>query len=746
MPKTRVPVGPWAGGLNVQDDSQLIRDNQLVDALNVCISRDGSIINRPGMQAFSAANIGTTLRAAGGGDLGERLDVLGILNDTTFLVGRASWDTVTSTWQTNKIFKGVLSSDITSQTITWSDTGYASTTGTSFMTTDEKTMETSVANWKVLNYSISDPGPSLSRDTGNFHSGTASLKIDRSTGIHMSYQSLLTFNDATHTVPSPCTVTVSFWAKGDIGSVIVPGIRVYDSAMFAYVDAAPNSFIISDTNWHYYQMTYAIVSGYIYATPMIGVQPAPLGTPGRTGISYIDDVNLATTLTPYIVKTISYGGDVYGVPNYEYTTMTKYVNQSTSLDFSASTGVNIPRGLLFKPGTTTANSPSNDLTFAWKDRLFICYQDTVYFSKATDFSNWTAPDGGFFQVGNDTDSDKNYITSAIVLGDTLYLFKSQGTYAFNFQVDPNTDGYLRTISNERGAHAAVSWSGRIFTCDSESVYEFAGGRYLDIGRNLDLVHSSPGYSTIAAGSVIQSLHVMNDYLVLGPLISTSTPNSSGRYYAMNLYNGAWVKWDVYGGKYHIKDAGDADTLTCQGFSSTLVGPQHGLYHLGTSELGTQLVFMNFSDPSYVTDGNSSVQRLPRYSFETKQLTFRSNVDFKKVYRVQFDRSIGINDNGYNAANRVGGFGVKYVTPTTKAASLTSVLRLQSLIDDEFGNAAVGGAFRALAFSLFYEYYYKNQQTYSINRATGVYNFKVNGMFVYVSENADFSNVQQLASS
>lgn len=745
MPKTRVPVGPWLGGMNALDDSQLVRDNQLVDALNVCILRDGSVVNRPGMQAFSAANIGTTLRAPSGGDLGERLDVLGILNDNTFIVGRASWDTATSQWQTNKIFKGVLSSDITSQTITWSDTGYSLVTGTSFMTTNEKTMETSVANWKVLNYFISDPGPSLTRDTTVFHSGAASLNIDRSTGTHMSYQSLLSFNDATHTVPSPCTITMSFWAKGDVGSFVVPGVRVYDSSMFAYVEAAPNSFLISDTNWHYYQMTYAVPSGYIYATPMLGVQPAATGTPGRTGVFNIDDVNVATTLTPYIVKTISYGGDVYGIPNYESTTMSRYINQSLSLDFTTPVGVNIPKGLLFKPGTTTANSPSNDLTFAWKDRLFICYQDTVYFSKATDFSNWTAPDGGFFQVGNDTDSDQNYITSALVVGDTLYLFKSQGTYAFNFQVDPNTDGYLRTISNERGAHAAVTWNGRIFTCDSESVYEFAGGRYNDIGRNLDLVHSTPGYSTTAAGSVLQSLHIINDYLVLGPLISTSSPSSSGRYYAMNLFNGAWVKWDVYGGKFYSREAGDSDTLVCQGYSSTLVGPQHGLYHLGTSELGTQLVFMNFSDSSYVTDGLSTAQRLPGYYLETKQFTFRSNMDFKKIHRVEFDRSIGINDNGYSSINRFGGFGAKYTTPTTKATSLASVLTIQGLVDDEYGSLT-GSTFRCLAFSLFYKYAYRNQQANTINRATGTYNFKINGMFVYVDERADFAGVQQLATS
>lgn len=741
MPKTRVPVGPWLGGMNALDDSQLVRDNQLVDALNVCILRDGSVVNRPGMQAFSAANIGTTLRAPSGGDLGERLDVLGILNDNTFLVGRASWDTTTSKWKTNKIFKGVLASDVTSQTITWSDTGYAQTTGTSYMTTDEKTMETSVSNWITANYNITDPGPVLTRDTSVFHSGTASLKIDRSTGTKFSYHRLSSIVDVTHSITVPNTLTVGMWLKGSAGDTIGLGIYAYDSVSVTAWTSF-QQFILPDTNWNYYQVNVSVPSPYNYVSPWIGVKPA-VGT--SAGVFNIDDVDVNTAFTPYLVKALSYGGSVYIAPNYEYNAMPKFTNQSSLLNLTFSTSITVPNGLLFKPGTTTANSPSNDLMFAWKDRLFICYQDTVYFSKATDFSNWTAPDGGFFQVGNDTDSDQNYITSALVVGDTLYIFKSQGTYAFNFQVDPNTDGYLRTISNERGAHAAVTWNGRIFTCDSESVYEFAGGRYNDIGRNLDLVHSTPGYSTTAAGSVLQSLHILNDYLVLGPLISTSSPNSSGRYYAMNLFNGAWVKWDVYGGKFYSREAGDSDTLVCQGYNSTLVGPQHGLYHLGTSELGTQLVFMNFSDSSYVTDGLSTAQRLPGYYLETKQFTFRSNMDFKKIHRVEFDRSIGINDNGYSSINRFGGFGAKYTTPTTKATSLASVLTIQGLVDDEYGSLT-GSTFRCLAFSLFYKYAYRNQQANTINRATGTYNFKINGMFVYVDERADFAGVQQLATS
>jgi hypothetical protein len=583
MAKRGLSVGPWMRGLNVRADQQLIRDDELTSALNVVIRSDGAVTNRPGFQAIPPATVGTTLRAAGGADLGERLDVLAIVNDTTFLVGRASWNTGTSKWNTNKIYKGVLAADTSSQTITWSDTGY-----------------------------------------------------------------------------------------------VMPG-----------------------TN-------------------------------------------------PYIVKAIPYINDVFFIPNYDSTTMYYAAGQAITLNFATLSSVVIPQGLLFKPGGQSAvgNCPTADLAFVWKDRLFICYKDRIYYSAATNFTVWsTSPGlGGYFDVGADATNDLNYITSIVLSGDSLHIFKSQGTFGFTFQTDPGTDGYLRLVSDNQGAHSAVEWRNRIFTTDQKSVYEYVSGQFIDIANKLDIINNNSGYSTAdGAGQVINSLHVVSDFLVLGPLIATQTPATSSRYYAMNLNNGAWMKWDCYGGKFHIKDAGDTDTVVAQGFSGTLVGPQHGYYYLGTSELGTQLVFLNFNENSArVADGLPTARRLPRYYFETKQFSFNNNVQFKKVYRVQFDRSLGISDGGISTTFAKGGFGVRYVNPADLQVSSITATKIQSLLSDHFGNLRAGSTFRCLAFAMFYEYYYVNQQSITIDDTIRSYRFKINGVLVYVDMKADFSNVQTLA--
>jgi hypothetical protein len=240
---------------------------------------------------------------------------------------------------------------------------------------------------------------------------------------------------------------------------------------------------------------------------------------------------------------------------------------------------------------------------------------------------------------------------------------------------------------------------------------------------------------------------MSDFLVLGPLIALQTPESSGRYYAMNLNNGAWAQWDVYGNVFHNSYViqGNTDTLKCQGFSGTVVSPAHGYFQLGTSEKGTVLVFMNYNETQgYVADGLSTAQRIPNYVFETKNFTFSSNVEFKKVYRIQIDRGLGTTDAGGTAYDK-GGFGAHYQSGGELAISSSFVEIIQSAVDNQFGNLA-HSQFRALSFSLFYEFYYINQQTFATNVVTKVYRFKINGMFVYVDSRADFSGVQLLGTT
>jgi hypothetical protein len=588
MAKQKVSIGPWSGGLNLRADDTLVRDNELISATNVVVRSDGTVVNRPGFQTKTTADIGVSpLRAASGADKGERLDVLGIVNDSTFLVGRASWSVTNLRWETNAIYKGTISTNNQSQTITWGDTSY---TGTNV----------------------------------------------------------------------------------------------------------------------------------------------------------------------YVVKVIDYINDVYLIPSSTVPTMYKATGQAVTLNFITLTAVTLPAGLLFNPGgqTVVGQTPSVGLAFIWKDRLFICNTDRVYYSQATNFSVWDYSPGlgGFFDVGADASNDLNYITSVVLSGDSLHIFKTMGTYGFTFQTDPGTDGYLRVINQVQGAYSAVTWRNRIFTVDSKSVYEYTAGQFIDIANKLDLVNNNVGYGTFTqSNSILNSLHVVNDFLVLGPLIAENIPwGFSGRYYAMNLNNGAWVKWDAFGGYFHYLPPGETDTLTVPGFAGTVANTQNQYYYFGTGERGTALVFMNFNESSpYITDGRvgeANAERLPRYYFETKRYTFNNDVAFKKVYRVQFDRGLGIDDDNVTPADTYGGFGVKYTVPSDLLVSSSEAHSIQTILADHFGNMA-GSTFRCLSFSLFYEYGIIKQQTHTVSAlAAQQYKFKINGMFVYVDERADFDSVSQLATT
>jgi hypothetical protein len=732
MAKRPVTVGPWPRGINLKDDSQLIQDNQLVDALNVVIQTDGSVTNRPGMQAISATDIGTTITQGL-----ERFDVLGIVGDNTFLVGKSALNPSWITWETQKIYKGKLSTDLNSQSIIWTDTGFtpAVALGAEKLAATDAGFETSLGTWPT-----SGTGCTIALDTtsSNARTGNNSLKMTlTATGASLN-------NPTNYPVTAGLEYTVSGYAKTVTRSCIIfIRLSFYDSGGTQISSIGNLANITAPIN------TYTNINGRgvapvgaVNARITIGVSTGSGALSGD--IIYWDDFSIKQGCSGYYVKAITYLDDTYLIPNSRSNTMLKTNNSS----FSSMTPITVPEGLDYNP-QNYFKAPSVDLCFVWKDRLFICFQDTVYYSKATDFTNWsTAPGlGGFFIVGNDSsgNSDGNYISSTIVVGDALYIFKTKGLYAFTFQTDPGTDGYLKVVSSAQGTTSAVEWKGRIFTCNTNSVYEYVSGQFIDIGRQLNILNGSSGYNTVTgSGYIISTLHVMNDYLVVGPLIK-DTASISGRYYAMNLNNGAWSKWDVYKGALHLVDAGDTDTVTCQGPMHNIVGPQHGMYYLGSSELGTQVIFMNYREAANkVADGLSSAQRLPRYYFETKMFTFNNEVQFKKVYRVQFNRNLGISDGGISTTFAKGGFGVRYVKPADLQVSSTTATRIQSLLTDHFGNLKAGSTFRCLSFSMFYEYYYVNQQSITIDDTVRSYRFRINSMIAYVDLKADFANVQTLA--
>ena len=74
-----------------------------------------------------------------------------------------------------------------------------------------------------------------------------------------------------------------------------------------------------------------------------------------------------------------------------------------------------------------------------KDRVFLARNNTIIWSKATDPTNFTVPDGGFFKI---PDTKINHI---IALRDVLYIFASTGIWQFSYSGDPGVTGVLKQI-------------------------------------------------------------------------------------------------------------------------------------------------------------------------------------------------------------------------------------------------------------------------------------------------------------
>jgi hypothetical protein len=132
----------------------------------------------------------------------------------------------------------------------------------------------------------------------------------------------------------------------------------------------------------------------------------------------------------------------------------------------------------------SANIPGGHDAKVIKDRLFVVNKTTsrIYYSKATDFTTWTAPDGGFFDVepGNGQD-----IKAVIFLGNYIYIFKASGTYLFTFTTDPGVDGYLRKIS-EVGGEDAIDFEGSVYFINRTGLYRLINTAIELVSKNVDV--------------------------------------------------------------------------------------------------------------------------------------------------------------------------------------------------------------------------------------------------------------------
>ncbi len=95
------------------------------------------------------------------------------------------------------------------------------------------------------------------------------------------------------------------------------------------------------------------------------------------------------------------------------------------------------------PASTTvlANIPFGERAAVIKDRMFVYsnVEHRLYWSKATDFTTWAAPNGGFVYIDEMNDF--------VVVHDTIFIFNSTSIYTFSFEGDP-ANGTVQLLTNQ----------------------------------------------------------------------------------------------------------------------------------------------------------------------------------------------------------------------------------------------------------------------------------------------------------
>lgn len=167
-----------------------------------------------------------------------------------------------------------------------------------------------------------------------------------------------------------------------------------------------------------------------------------------------------------------------------FTSASKYGNLVYFISNTAGKSVTAPSAAGGVALTTVAAIPAGDTSAIIKDRLFVVNKSTsrVYYSKATDPTIWSAPDGGFFDVDPGNGQE---IKAIAFSGNYIYIFKSGATYLFTFTTDPAIDGYLRKIA-DIGGDDALFFEGSIYLINKTGLYRVVNTAFELLSRDVDV--------------------------------------------------------------------------------------------------------------------------------------------------------------------------------------------------------------------------------------------------------------------
>lgn len=179
----------------------------------------------------------------------------------------------------------------------------------------------------------------------------------------------------------------------------------------------------------------------------------------------------------------------------------------------------------------------------YTNRLFVAYGNSVYFSVAGDFLNWTIPSGGaqgpfggVIILGNTygtTNYSKTNVKFMHIMNDTLYMFTKYETYSWTYNEDPNSDAVLQLLT-KRGANVAVWFRDQLYCVCDDGLYLFLNNIYYPIDVKINIKWHG-----------VVGIQGFEDYLIIHSTVPTE------EFYIIKISDGSYAvsKWDLPGPVY-----------------------------------------------------------------------------------------------------------------------------------------------------------------------------------------------------
>lgn len=137
--------------------------------------------------------------------------------------------------------------------------------------------------------------------------------------------------------------------------------------------------------------------------------------------------------------------------------------------------------------------------FMQGNRLWVVTSLGVYFSAATDPTNFTVPDGGFFKFPDQT------INRGFSHKDAIYVLCDNSIHTINYTTDPNTDSFATKISDNMGGEDGCVFRDSAYVINQVGIYRI-------LNNNIDKILDNE--FDVGLDYYKNSLTAFEDYLVV----------------------------------------------------------------------------------------------------------------------------------------------------------------------------------------------------------------------------------------